>query len=126
MVVFSAVTFAVLIIALLIFQIALICGAPLGHMAWGGQNKVLPMKLRISSAASLVIYAILAVIVLSKAGILTIIPEGNFLNISTWVVAAYLTFGVLLNIVSRSKVEQAVMTPVALVLAVTAYIVAIS
>ena len=35
-----------------IFQILLALGLPLGEYAYGGQNKVLPKKLRISSIAA--------------------------------------------------------------------------
>ncbi|WP_244292716.1 hypothetical protein [[Micrococcus luteus] ATCC 49442] len=45
-----------------VFQAALIAGAPLGHLVWGGRHKVLPPNLRIGSAVSIVLYALFAYI----------------------------------------------------------------
>lgn len=53
---------------LAVFQIALISGAPLGRLAWGGQHEVLPARLRAGSAVSIILYAVFAYAALAKAG----------------------------------------------------------
>ena len=118
----------ILLILLLItlFQIALIAGAPLGRFAWGGQHTVLPARLRTGSVISIGIYAFLAALAASKAGFVTIISDGAFLDISLWVVTAYLATGIVLNAISRSKPERYLMTPVVAVSAVCFFIVAAS
>ena len=48
-----------LLAGLAVFQVALIAGAPLGRMAWGGQHRVLPAP-RLGSAASIPLYRFFA------------------------------------------------------------------
>jgi hypothetical protein len=47
-------------------------------------------------------------------------------GVGAWVVAGFLSLGVVMNAISRSKPERFTMTPVALVLAASAYVVAAS
>lgn len=117
--------FIVLIILLCVFQFALSFGAPLGHFAWGGKHRVLPRKLRVSSALSVIIYVGMALVIASKAGLVEVIPQGAFLTVLSWGIFAYLTLGVFMNAISRSKLERYTMTPVALILAVSALVVAL-
>jgi hypothetical protein len=120
-----ALLFAAVIAVLVLFQLALALGAPLGRFAWGGGNRdVLPRRLRIASAVSILIYALLVLPAFDLAGILDIVPNG-VAQVAAWVVFAYLAVGVLMNAISRSKPERNTMTPVALVLAVLALIIAI-
>lgn len=108
----------IVLTGLTFFQIALAAGAPLGHLSWGGQNKVLPKKLRIASASSIALYILFALIALSKAGLVEIFPDGLFLTIMLWIITAYFYLGILLNGISPSKYERYVMTPVAATLAI--------
>lgn len=102
---------------LTLFQLFLITGKPWGIYAWGGQHKILPAKLRIASGFSIVLYAIFAAFLLSKAGIVSIITSESVLATGLWILTFYFTLGILMNAMSRSKQERMVMTPVALVLA---------
>lgn len=119
----AAVIFCIVIALLAIFQISLIAGAPLGNYAWGGKYKILPLKLRISSVFSILLYALFAVTILGKAGIVTPI---SYTNILVWILAGYLTIGIVMNGISRSHKERNIMTPIAAILAVLAIIVALS
>lgn len=103
--------------ALAVFQAALIAGAPLGHLAWGGRHKVLPPNLRIGSAVSIVLYALFAYIALARAGLSAPLISGTFTDVAAWVLTAYFAVGVVMNGISRSRPERFTMTPVALVLA---------
>lgn len=122
----AALVFCVVLAGLALFQAVLIAGLPLGHFAWGGRHEVLPTRLRVGSAISLLLYAGFALLILEKAGIVSVINQEGITDIAAWVVAAYLLVGVALNLVSRSKPERYTMTPVALVLAVSAVVVAAS
>jgi hypothetical protein len=113
-----------LLALLAFFQILLIAGAPIGRFAWGGQHKILPPKLRIGSVVSIGIYAFIAALILSKAGIWQVIPEGTFLTVSLWVVFAYFVLGVGMNAISRSKAERYTMAPASLVFAICLFIIA--
>jgi hypothetical protein len=114
----SALLACALLAGLTIFQGALIAGAPLGRMAWGGQHHVLPAKLRIGSAVSIAVYALFAYAALAKADLVPPLVSGTFTAITMWVMTAYFALGVVMNGISRSKPERLIMTPTALALAV--------
>jgi hypothetical protein len=101
---------------LAVFQLFLVAGAPLGRFAWGGQQTVLPVGLRIGSAVSIAIYGAIALLVLQAAGALDLLPEG-VVDVAMWVLTGYFVLGVAMNAASRSRPERLVMTPVALALA---------
>lgn len=121
----AAVSVCVILAALAIFQLALVFGAPLGRFAWGGQHEVLPRRLRIGSVISIVLYALFALLILDRAGVVSALPD-TVSRVGTWIVTAYLGLGVIMNAISRSKPERYTMTPVALVLAVLFLLVALS
>ncbi len=113
------------VIALLgVFQIALAAGAPLGRFAWGGAEARLPVGLRIGSLVSLLIYGACAAAVCDRAGLVDVVGD-EVSGVGAWVVAGFMSLGVAMNAISRSKAERFTMTPVALVLAVTAFVVAV-
>jgi hypothetical protein len=120
-----AILAAVILAGLAIFQAALAFGAPIGHFAWGGAHKVLPQKLRISSAVSIVLYGFFAAIILSRAGLISF-GDAGLIGAATWILFGYFCLGVVMNGISRSKPERAVMTPVAASLAVLYLLVALS
>lgn len=120
----SAYLGALVLACLAVFQLTLIVGVPLGRFAWGGAHDRLPARLRVGSMISILLYALFAAVLLSKAGSSSAVPAGRFLDITMWVCSSYFIIGVCMNAISRSKPERALMTPVALVLAVTFLIVA--
>ena len=105
-----AVVGCVLLAALAVFQLLLIAGMPWGRLAWGGQHVVLPARFRAGSAVSIVIYALVAVLFLCVAGLLSLLPRG-FVEVAIWVLVGYFALGILLNAISRSRPERLVMTP---------------
>ncbi len=121
----AAIIILFILTLLTLFQLALIVGAPLGLFAWGGQHRVLPTKLRMGSVLSIGIYAFLAVLVCSKAEFASIISSGTLLDISLWAATVYLATGILLNALSRSKLERYTMTPVVTVLVICFSVVAL-
>ncbi|MFF2485307.1 hypothetical protein ACFVSU_02840 [Microbacterium sp. NPDC058062] len=110
---------------LAVLQICVAAGAPWGRLVWGGAHRVLPRGLRIASAASVLLYAGFAAVLLSRAGIL---PGGDSVavRILTWVLFAYFAVGVVMNAVSRSRAERLTMTPVCLMLAASTLVIALS
>ncbi len=120
----AAVVVCVLLAGLAVLQLLLAAGRPLGRFAWGGQHEVLPRRLRIGSAVSVVLYALIAAVVLQAAGVIEVFPEA-VADVGIWVVTGYLALGVPLNAISRSRSERLVMTPVVLVLALGCLVVAL-
>jgi len=113
----------VTLVLLAVFQLALILGAPLGRFAWGGQHRVLPGRLRVGSAVSILIYALIALIAWDRVGAIDVFPE-PFSEVAMWVIFAYFVVGILMNALSRSKPERYTMVPVSAVLAVLSFFIA--
>jgi len=118
-----ALALTVVLAALAIFQLALVFGAPLGRFAWGGAHRVLPTRLRIGSAVSIVIYALIDVIAWDRVGAIDVFPE-PFSEVAMWVIFGYFVLGILMNAISRSKPERNLMVPVSIVLAVLSFLIA--
>lgn len=121
----SAIVLTVILAALAVFQLALALGAPIGHFAWGGAHRVLPTRLRIGSLVSILIYALIVVLALDRAGALEVVPD-PVSTVGMWVVFGYFVLGIPLNAISRSRPERFTMTPIVIVLAVLSLFVALS
>jgi len=123
----AAVVAYVLLGALAVLQIALAAGAPLGHLAWGGKHRVLPRGLRIASALSVLVYALFAWII--SGAVESVDQFGDYIppeQPGIWVLTAYFGLGVVVNLVSRSRPERFVMTPVAAVLCACCLVIALA
>ena len=122
----AAALFCVLMAALTVFQAALIIGAPLGQFAWGGQDRVLPVRKRLGSVISIGLYLVFLVVVVQRAGLAEVIPWPVVVDVAIWVLVAYFVLGIGLNSVSKSKPERWTMAPLCAVLAALTLIVALS
>jgi hypothetical protein len=122
---FAAVLALVVLALLAMFQLALAFGAPLGRLAWGGQHRVLPSRLRVGSVVSVVLYAVFANGNRGPRCSIDVVPDAVS-GVGTWVLAAYFLLGVVMNAISRSIPERATMTPVSAVLAAACVLVALS
>ena len=97
-----------LLLILIVFQLALAAGAPLGAAAWGGQNPgVLPGRLRIASAVvALVVYPIMLAVILAAAGLIADDWLPIDLAIACWILAGFFVLGAVVNALSRSPAER--------------------
>ena len=107
-----ALLFTLILALLALFQVALALGAPLGHFAWGGQDRVLPARKRIGSVVSILIYGLMAVVAWDRVGAISIFPD-LFSQIAMWVIA-----------ISRSKPERYTMVPMSIALSVLSILIA--
>lgn len=119
-----ALLFTSILALLALLQVALVLGAPLGHFAWGGQDRVLPARKRIGSVVSILIYGLMAVVAWDRVGAISIFPD-LFSQIAMWVIFAYSVLGILMNAISRSKPERYTMVPVSIALSVLSLLIAI-
>lgn len=120
-----AIVFVLLLTALAAFQLLLAAGLPFGRFAWGGQYTILPPRLRVGSALSVVAYAVFAFIAFERADITKVFTAPLVAVIAMWVIAGYLILSVLPNLASKSMAEKIVMVPVSLALAIFATLIAI-
>ncbi|GAA1702749.1 hypothetical protein GCM10009808_20900 [Microbacterium sediminicola] len=112
-----------IMVVLALLQLALTLGAPLGRFSAGGQHRVFPPRLRVLSVVSILIYGLIVVIAWDKVGLIDVFPTA-FTDIAMWVVFGYLTLGILMNAISRSKAERYTMVPVSIVLSVLTFVIA--
>jgi hypothetical protein len=121
----AAVAFCVLMAGLAIFQAALVAGAPIGHFAWGGRDRVLPAGKRVGSVIAIVLYALFSVIVLQRAALIAVIPWPGVTAVAAWVLVGYFVLGIGLNAISRSRPERLTMVPLCVVLSILTVVVAL-
>jgi len=124
--VLSAIIFSVVAVLLVGFHLALLLGAPLGHLTQGGFSKgKLPKAKRIAALIQLLVLIAMAVIVLTKANIVfeAFYDIGQFL---IWFVVAVSLLSLVLNTITPSKQERLLGVPVSLAMFTTSLIVALS
>lgn len=108
-----------------IFQVLLTLGYPLGEATMGGKYKILPKRLRFASAFSAIILLFMGYVFLQHA---KVVSNGIHLptNILVWVITIYLALNTIANLVSRSKKERLIMTPISSIAFLLCLFVAIS
>lgn len=121
----SAFIFSTLIGVVIIFQLMLAAGMPLGSYAMGGKfpGKYSP-AMRVVCIIQAIILAFIACIVLSKAGLL--FPGWtSFAKTAIWFVVCFSAATTILNFMTRSVWERRIWAPVSLLLLITSMNVAI-
>jgi hypothetical protein len=124
----AAVVALVLFAGLVVFQLALAVGAPWGRAAYGGQAPgVLPTRFRVSSVVAAVVWAGVALVVARQGGIPVWAPLPDaWLPVAVWTISGLLALAVILNAITRSRVERAIWLPVTLVLLAATLVVALT
>ncbi|MEK3985910.1 hypothetical protein MHB77_21455 [Paenibacillus sp. FSL K6-3166] len=91
-------------------------GLPYGEFAMGGKHRIMPSQMRIACAISVVIQSI-AILYLLQAG--NVISIGLPFDRSVcYFFAVYLILNTVMNILSKSKKERLVMSPLSLITAI--------
>ena len=122
----AALIFALVASGVVAFQLALALGAPCGAYAMGGAFPGrFPPPLRIAAVVQAVVIGLLAVVVLSAAGL--VLPDlAAAFGWLVWIPVAVSALAVVLNSISRSAGERRIWVPVAMLLLVSSLIVALS
>jgi hypothetical protein len=110
----------------MVLQLLLAAGFPLGQAAWGGQAQVLPPLLRWASLATVGVLGLAAWIVLARANLAAPGAEPVAIRVVVWVFAGFLSLNTLGNMASSSAVERYGMASVSLLLVVCFMVVALS
>lgn len=105
-----SVVVAIMFVSIAVFQVLLSLGFPLGEFAMGGFHKVLPKKLRIVSVFNAIILLFMGFIFLQHTNVFHAFNFSST-NIFVWAITIFLGFNTIANIVSRSRKERVVMTP---------------
>jgi hypothetical protein len=112
----AAVLFAVVTAGVVAFQFALALGAPWGAYAMGGKFPGrYPPAMRVAALGQAALLALVAVIVLSEAGLL--VPSvSQALPWLIWIAVAFSGVSVVLNAITPSSDERRIWVPVAVVM----------
>lgn len=109
----------------IILSIILICGLPLGELTMGGQYKVYPSKLRIVLVVQLLLQAFFVITILQAGGIMPLWFSENVTKTICIIMAVYLSLNTVMNVISKSKKEKYIMTPLSLLTAICYWITAL-
>jgi hypothetical protein len=109
-----------------LLQVAVALGAPFGEVVWGGvHDAVLPIGLRLASAAAAALLMWMLTVVLARAEIVRVRPvKPRHLARFTWAIAGCMVLNTLGNAASQNVVEQGVFAPVTAILAALTVVVA--
>lgn len=121
----TAIIGAGLCFVVIILSVLLICGLPLGELTMGGQYKVYPKKLRIVLAVQLILQVFFAITILQAGGLIPLWFSHKSTKIVCIVMAVYLSLNVFMNLISKSKKEKYIITPLSLLTAICFWITAL-
>ncbi len=122
----AAVVFAVVTVGVTVFQIGLALGAPWGAYAMGGKFPGrYPAGMRVAAVVQAIALAVLAVIVLSTAGLVLPTLSQAFPWL-IWLAVAFSAVSVLLNLVTPSAGERRIWAPVGVLLLASSLLVALT
>lgn len=113
----AAIVGLAVLVTIIVLQLALALGFPLGAYAWGGAHRVLPPRLRLGSVAAALLLGVAIWVLFARIGAARPRPGATGVRVGTWAFAAYFALNVLGNLRSRSRAERLVMTPLAALLA---------
>ncbi len=122
-----SITGAVLLLTVAVMEVLLIAGLPLGEFTMGGRYKILPPMYRIFAASSVILQLFGAAMILQGGGLMNMWFAGKAVKIICLVFAGFFAVNTVMNLISPSKKEKYVMTPLAAIeaccFAVTAFFV---
>ena len=115
---------AVLFGVIAIMTVLVACGLPLGEFTMGGQHKILPKKFRITAVISVAIQIFAMIIILQAGGLLPLWLSFKVTKYICFFFATYLSLNTIMNMISKSKKEKYVMTPLSIIVAICFWITA--
>lgn len=101
-----------------ILYILLAFGLPFGELAMGGKYKVMPKKMRAACAISVFIQIVAILILLETGNVISIGLSQGLAKGLCYFFAIYLLLNTLMNLLSKSKKEKLIMTPLSFITAI--------
>ena len=122
----AAIVYAIVMLGVVAFQIALAAGAPWGAYAMGGASPgQFSPALRIGAIVQAMLLAGMAAVILARAGL--ILPGWSRVSHwLVWIVVALTAFSLVLNLITSSAGERAIWAPTLALLLISSLIVAFS
>ena len=123
---YLSITFLLIILFVILFQLALVLGAPWGEYTMGGKfSGKLPLKIRIAVLLQLFVLILFSFIVLAKTQ-MAFQQYQNFGRIGMWVIVGFFVLGTILNLATPSKKERNLWGPVNVIALIISVIIALS
>ena len=116
---------AVLFGVIAIMTVLVACGLPLGEFTMGGQHKILPKKFRVVAVISVAIQIFATIIILQAGGFISLWLSFKVTKNICFFFAAYLSLNTIMNMISKSKKEKYVITPISLITGICFWITAL-
>ena len=106
---------AVLCGVIISMTVLVACGLPLGEFTMGGQHKILPKKFRVVAVISAAIQVFAMIIILQAGGFISLWLSFKLTKYICFFFAVYLSLNTIMNMISKSRKEKYVMTPLSLI-----------
>ena len=113
---------AVLFGVIAIMTVLVACGLPLGEFTMGGQHKILPKNFRVMAVISVAIQIFTMIIILQAGGFIPLWLSFKVTKYICFFFATYLSLNTIMNMISKSKKEKYVMTPISLIVGICFWI----
>lgn len=91
------------------------CSLPLGEFTMDGQHKILSKKFRVVAVISVAIQILAMIIILQAGGFISLWLSFKVTKYICFLFAAYLSLNTIMNMISKSRKEKYVMTPLSLI-----------
>ena len=115
---------AVLFGVIAIMTVLVACGLPLGEFTMGGQHKILPKKFRVMAVISVAIQIFAMIIILQAGGFIPLWLPFKVTKYICFFFATYLSLNTIMNMISKSRKEKYVMTPLSFIAGICFWITA--
>ena len=106
---------AVLFGVIVTMTVLVACGLPLGEFTMGGQHKILPKKFRVVAVISAAIQVFAMIIILQAGGFISLWLSFKLTKYICFFFAIYLSLNTIMNMISKSRKEKYVMTPLSFI-----------
>ena len=116
---------AVLFGVIAIMTVLVACGLPLDEFTMGGQHKILRKKFRAVAVISVAIQIFAMIIILQAGGFISLWLSFKVTKYICFFFAVYLSLNTIMNMISKSKKEKYVMTPISLIAGICFWITAL-
>lgn len=117
--------FVILSVVAILFQLALVAGAPWGEYTMGGQVKGrLPWKRRFAALFQSLLLIYFAAVIAMQTEIVGL--EAKYFGINPWIIVGFFVLGTIANMITPSKKERQIWAPVNVLMLISALFITIS
>ncbi len=114
----------VILSIVLVFQVLLILGLPLGNAAFGGQHRVLPAAFRVGSFISILVYLLIIFVLRARAGLQSPVSNQKLLRYGSWTAVVLFALGFVMNAASPSRYENFIWAPILIITTYLSWLIA--